>query len=52
MSTVMKDSQEGQLERVHLCFVSVATFKLGSWSVAFRLSLPNVEGGRDFVPCW
>ena len=39
MATVMKDSQEGQPERAHLCtkgsYVWAATFGLGSWSVAF-----------------
>ena len=41
MTTVIKDSQEGQPECVHLCTkgnrncVLAATFKLGSWSIAF-----------------
>ena len=39
MATVMKDSQEGQPERAHLCtkgsYVWAVTFGLGSWSVAF-----------------
>ena len=40
MKTVMKDSQEGQSEHAHLCTkakscVLVATFGLGSWSIAF-----------------
>ena len=40
MTTVMKDSQEGQPERAHLCtkdnsWFSAATFGLGSWSIVF-----------------
>ena len=40
MTTVIKYSQEGQLESVHLCTkgnscVSAVTFGLGSWSLAF-----------------
>ena len=40
ITTVMKDSQEGQPKRANLCtkrnrWVSAATFGLGSWSAAF-----------------
>ena len=40
LTTVMKDNQEGQPERAHLCTkgnscVSAVTFGLGSWSVPF-----------------
>ena len=42
MTTVMKDSQEGQPERMHLCtkgnsVYSAATFGLGSLSVALEV---------------
>ena len=40
MTAVMKDSREGQPEHTHLCTkcnscVSVTTFGLGNWNVAF-----------------